>query len=147
MSEQQRLTRRSEDFSAWYNDVVTRAELADYAPVRGCMVIRPRGYGIWELMQRALDAMCKATGHQNAYFPMLIPQSFLEKQAEHVEGFAPEPAVVTHAGGKELVDPELSRSPVADQSMGQRGALGNADASLPSDHGVLVAGRSYGARI
>ena len=109
MSEQQRLTRRSEDFSAWYNDVVTRAELADYAPVRGCMVIRPRGYGIWELMQRALDDMFKATGHQNAYFPMLIPQSFLEKEAEHVEGFAPETAVVTHAGGKELDEPLVLR--------------------------------------
>lgn len=109
MSEQQRLTPRSEDFSAWYNDVVLRAELADYAPVRGCMVIRPRGYGIWELMQRALDDMFKATGHQNAYFPLLIPQSFLAKEAEHVEGFAPELAVVTHAGGKELEEPLVLR--------------------------------------
>ena len=109
MSEQQRLTPRSEDFSAWYNDVVLRAELADYAPVRGCMVIRPRGYGIWELMQRALDDMFKATGHQNAYFPLLIPQSFLAKEAEHVEGFAPELAVVTHAGGKELDEPLVLR--------------------------------------
>ncbi|MFB3069375.1 MAG: proline--tRNA ligase [Gemmatimonadales bacterium] len=109
MSEQQRLTPRSEDFSAWYNDVVLRAELADYAPVRGCMVIRPRGYGIWELMQRALDDMFKATGHQNAYFPLLIPQSFLAKEAEHVEGFAPELAIVTHAGGKELEEPLVLR--------------------------------------
>ncbi|MCH8938508.1 MAG: proline--tRNA ligase, partial [Gemmatimonadetes bacterium] len=100
MSENQRLTKRSEDFSAWYNELVIRAELADYSPVRGCMVIRPRGYAIWELMQRALDDMLKATGHQNAYFPMLIPESFLAREAEHVKGFAPQTAVVTRAGGK-----------------------------------------------
>jgi prolyl-tRNA synthetase len=109
MSDEQRLTPRAEDFNAWYNDVVTRAELADYSPVRGCMVIRPRGYGIWELMQRALDDMFKATGHQNAYFPMLIPESFLAREAEHVEGFAPETAVVTRAGGKDLDEPLVLR--------------------------------------
>jgi prolyl-tRNA synthetase len=109
MSDEKRITPQDEDFSAWYNDVITRAELADYSPVRGCMVIRPRGYGIWELMQRALDDMFKATGHQNAYFPMLIPQSFLAREAEHVEGFAPETAVVTHAGGKELDEPLVLR--------------------------------------
>jgi prolyl-tRNA synthetase len=109
MSDEKRITPQGEDFSAWYNDVVTRAELADYSPVRGCMVIRPRGYGIWELMQRALDDMFKATGHQNAYFPMLIPQSLLAREAEHVEGFAPETAVVTHAGGKELEEPLVLR--------------------------------------
>ena len=109
MSEDQRLTKRSEDFSAWYNEVVLRAELADYSPVRGCMVIRPRGYAIWELMQRALDDMLKATGHQNAYFPMLIPESFLAREAEHVEGFAPQTAVVTRAGGKELEEPLVLR--------------------------------------
>jgi len=96
------ITPRAQDFSAWYNDAIMRAELADYSPVRGCMVIRPNGYAIWELMQRALDDMFKATGHKNAYFPLFIPQSFLAKEAEHVEGFAPEVAVVTHAGGKEL---------------------------------------------
>ncbi len=95
MSEQ-RITARAEDFSAWYNDVIMRAELADYSPVRGCMVIRPWGYRIWELMQRGLDGMFKATGHQNAYFPLFIPQSFLAKEAEHVEGFAKEAALVTH---------------------------------------------------
>jgi prolyl-tRNA synthetase len=105
----ERITPQGEDFSAWYNDVVLAAELADYSPVRGCMVIRPRGYGIWELMQRALDDMFKATGHENAYFPMLIPQSFLAREAEHVEGFAPETAVVTHAGGKELEEPLVLR--------------------------------------
>jgi prolyl-tRNA synthetase len=102
MPDDKKLTTRAEDFSAWYNEVVLRAELADYSPVRGCMVIRPAGYGIWERMQRALDDMFKATGHQNAYFPLFIPESFLHKEAEHVQGFAPETAVVTHGGGKEL---------------------------------------------
>ncbi|MBI4408553.1 MAG: proline--tRNA ligase [Gemmatimonadetes bacterium] len=96
MAEEQALTKRSQDFSAWYNEVVLRAELADYSPVRGSMVIRPYGYGIWENMQRALDEMFKATGHQNAYFPLLIPQSFIAREAEHVEGFAKEMAIVTH---------------------------------------------------
>ena len=109
MSGKQRITPRDTDFSAWYNDVIARAELAEHAPVRGCMVIRPRGYRIWELMQRALDDMFRETGHENAYFPLLIPQSLLEKEAEHVEGFAPETAVVTHAGGKELEEPLVLR--------------------------------------
>ena len=103
------ITPRAQDFSAWYNDAIMRAELADYSPVRGCMVIRPNGYAIWELMQRALDDMFKATGHRNAYFPLFIPQSFLQKEAEHVEGFAPETAVVTHGGGKELEEPLVIR--------------------------------------
>jgi prolyl-tRNA synthetase len=109
VSEGQGLTPRAQDFSAWYNEAVMRAELADYSAVRGCMVIRPNGYAIWELMQGALDAMFKATGHRNAYFPLLIPQSFLQKEAEHVEGFAPEVAVVTRAGGKELEEPLIVR--------------------------------------
>src|ERR1051326_3355156 len=88
MAESKALTPRAQDFSAWYNELVLKAELADYSPVRGCMVIRPNGYAIWEEMQRALDAMFKETGHQNAYFPLFIPQSFLSKEAEHVEGFA-----------------------------------------------------------
>ncbi len=100
-----RITPRAQDFSAWYNDVIMQAELADYSPVRGCMVIRPRGFRVWELMQRALDDMFKATGHQNAYFPLFIPLSFLAKEAQHVEGFAKEVALVTHtrlrATGKE----------------------------------------------
>jgi prolyl-tRNA synthetase len=102
MSDDRKLTPQGEDFSAWYNEVVLRAELADYSPVRGSMVIRPWGYAIWEKMQRGLDDMFKATGHQNAYFPLLIPMSFIEKEQEHVEGFKPELAIVTHAGGKEL---------------------------------------------
>src|SRR5688500_12894890 len=109
MSDDKKLTTRAADFSAWYNEVVLRAELADYSPVRGCMVIRPSGYGIWERMQRTLDDMFKATGHQNAYFPLFIPESFLRKEAEHVEGFAPEAAVVTHGGGKKLEEPLVVR--------------------------------------
>jgi len=105
MSDDRSLTPQSEDFSAWYNEVVLRAELADYSPVRGSMVIRPWGYGIWENMQRNLDDMFKETGHENAYFPLLIPMSFIEKEKEHVEGFKPELAIVTHAGGKELEEP------------------------------------------
>ena len=96
MAHAEKITPRSQDFSEWYNDVIMQAQLADYSPVRGCMVIRPLGYRIWELMQRALDDMFKATGHQNAYFPLFIPESFLAKEAEHVEGFAKEVAVVTH---------------------------------------------------
>ncbi|HEX9727076.1 MAG TPA: proline--tRNA ligase [Gemmatimonadales bacterium] len=109
MSQGKGITTRADDFSAWYNDVIMRAELADYSPVRGCMVIRPAGYGIWELMQRALDGLFKETGHENAYFPLFIPQSFMEREAEHVEGFAPETAVVTHAGGKVLDEPLVVR--------------------------------------
>ncbi|HEU4699865.1 MAG TPA: proline--tRNA ligase [Gemmatimonadales bacterium] len=109
MADTKALTTRAADFSAWYNEVIMRAELADYSPVRGCMVIRPNGYAIWEQMQRALDGMFKETGHQNAYFPLFIPQSFLSREAEHVEGFAPETAVVTHGGGKELEEPLVVR--------------------------------------
>src|SRR5688500_605571 len=109
MADTKALTPRATDFSAWYNEIIARAELADYSPVRGCMVIRPNGYGIWERMQQALDQMFKDTGHQNAYFPLFIPQSFLQKEAQHVEGFAPETAVVTHGGGKELEEPLIVR--------------------------------------
>jgi prolyl-tRNA synthetase len=109
MADTKALTTRAADFSAWYNELIARAELADYSPVRGCMVIRPNGYAIWEQMQRALDRMFKDTGHQNAYFPLFIPQSFLSREAEHVEGFAPETAVVTHGGGKELEEPLVVR--------------------------------------
>ena len=109
MAEDRRLTPRSENFAAWYNDVVQRAELADYAPVRGCMVIRPWGYAIWELMQQGLDGLFKETGHENAYFPLLIPMNFIEREQEHVEGFKPELAVVGHAGGKELEEAYVVR--------------------------------------
>ncbi len=103
------ITKRSDDYSRWYLDVIAAAKLADYAPVKGCMVIRPTGYAIWEKMQQALDTMFKETGHVNAYFPMFIPESFLKKEAEHVEGFAPECAVVTHGGGKKLEEPLIVR--------------------------------------
>lgn len=96
------ITPRSEDFSKWYTDVIRRAELADYSPVKGSMVIRPYGYAIWELMQASLDAKLKATGHVNAYFPLLIPESLLRKEAEHVEGFAPQVAWVTRGGDEDL---------------------------------------------
>jgi prolyl-tRNA synthetase len=96
------ITPRSEDFSRWYLDIVRRAELADYSPVKGCMVIRPYGYAVWELIQQAFDAEFKKTGHVNAYFPLFIPESLLHKEAEHVEGFAPQVAYVTHGGGEEL---------------------------------------------
>lgn len=109
MADDKKLTTRAENFSDWYNELVLRSELADYSPVKGSMVIRPNGYGIWERMQRALDEMFKATGHENAYFPLFIPQSFLSKEAEHVEGFAPETAVVTHGGGKQLEEPLVVR--------------------------------------
>ncbi len=109
MPDDKKLTSQQEDFSKWYNEVVLRAELADHSPVRGSMVIRPWGYGIWENMRSALDAMFKETGHENAYFPLLIPMSFIERETEHVEGFAPELAVVTRAGGKELEEPYVIR--------------------------------------
>src|SRR3989441_294123 len=108
MAQAKQITPRAQDFSEWDGDVIAHAELADYSPVRGCMVIRPHGYRIWELMQRALDDMIKATGHKNAYFPLFIPMSYLAKEAEHVEGFAKEVALVTHtrlrATGKEGKD-------------------------------------------
>ena len=97
------------DFPQWYTDVCKKTQLVDYGPVKGTMVIRPYGYAIWENIQRELDARFKATGHENAYFPLLIPMSFMYKEAEHVEGFAPEVAVVTHAGGEELAEPLVVR--------------------------------------
>jgi prolyl-tRNA synthetase len=98
------ITRQSEDFPGWYNDVVLKAELADYSPVRGCMIIRPYGYAIWESMRDELDRYIKRTGHSNVYFPLFVPRSLLEKEAEHVEGFDPQVAWVTHAGGEELTE-------------------------------------------
>jgi prolyl-tRNA synthetase len=104
-----KLPTRSEDFSEWYNQLVLKAELADYAPVRGCMIVRPYGWAIWENIQQALDRRFKATGHVNAAFPLLIPQSFIEREKAHVEGFAPELAVVTIGGGKKLEEPLVIR--------------------------------------
>jgi prolyl-tRNA synthetase len=98
------ITRQSEDFPGWYNDVVRKAELADYSPVRGCMIIRPYGYAIWESMRDELDRHIKRTGHENVYFPLFVPRSLLDKEAEHVVGFNPQVAWVTHAGGEPLAE-------------------------------------------
>jgi prolyl-tRNA synthetase len=112
------VTPQSEDFSAWYNELVVKAELVDRGPARGTMVIRPYGYRIWELLQADLDRRIKETGHENAYFPLLIPQSYLQREADHVEGFAPELAVVTHAGGKQLEEPLVVR-PTSETVIGE----------------------------
>lgn len=105
----EKIPSRSENYSEWYNQVIQRAEMADYAPVRGCMVVRPYGWALWENIQAALDKKFKATGHVNAAFPLLIPMSFLEKEKEHVEGFSPELAIVTIGGGEKLEEPLVVR--------------------------------------
>ncbi|MBN1484327.1 MAG: proline--tRNA ligase [Chloroflexia bacterium] len=104
-----KVTPQSEDYSRWYTDIVQMAELADYAPVRGCMIIRPYGYALWENIRDGLDWRFKATGHQNAYFPLFIPLSYIQKEADHVQGFSPQLAVVTHGGGQELEEPLVVR--------------------------------------
>ena len=109
MAKDKGITKRSEDYSEWYLDVIKAADLADYGPVRGTMVIKPNGYAIWENIQQVLNEKFKETGVQNAYFPSLIPEGYLKREAEHVEGFAPECAVVTHAGGKKLDEPLIVR--------------------------------------
>jgi len=101
----EKLTKRSDDYAKWYTELIQRAELADYAPVKGCMVFRPHGFALWESIKSVLDGMIKATGHKNVYFPMLIPESLFKKEQQHVDGFAPECAVVTHGGGKKLDEP------------------------------------------
>ena len=112
------LTPQADDFPRWYQDVVAKAELADNGPVRGTMVIRPYGYSIWERMQAEMDARIKAAGAENAYFPLFIPESYLRREAEHVEGFSPELAVVTHAGGKALDEPIVVR-PTSETVIGE----------------------------
>ena len=112
------LTPRSEDFPRWYQDVIAKAELADNGPVRGTMVIRPTGYAIWERMQAEMDSRIKAAGAQNAYFPLFIPEAYLKREAEHVEGFSPELAVVTHGGGKQLAEPVVVR-PTSETVIGE----------------------------
>lgn len=156
------LPRRTEE--GWYTTVVARAELADYSPVRGCMVIRPYGYTLWENMQARLDARFKATGHRNAYFPIFIPESLLLKEAEHVEGFAPEVPWVTHAGSEKLEERLAIRPtsetifgvmyskwiqswrdlPMLNQPVVQRGPLGEADAALPPHDRVPLARGPHG---
>src|SRR5262250_1867914 len=106
---EEKLPTRAQDFSEWYNQLVLKAQLADYAPVRGCMIVRPYGWALWENIQQALDRRFKATGHQNVAFPLFIPKSFIEKEKHHVEGFSPELAVVTIGGGEELAEPLIVR--------------------------------------
>ncbi|MCU1364183.1 MAG: Prolyl-tRNA synthetase [Acidimicrobiaceae bacterium] len=118
MAAQSVLTPQSEDFPRWYQDVVAKAEMADNGPVRGTMVIRPYGYALWERMQAEMDARIKATGAKNAYFPLFIPQSYFSREAEHVEGFSPELAVVTFAGGEELAEPVVVR-PTSETVVGE----------------------------
>jgi prolyl-tRNA synthetase len=112
------VTPQSEDFSAWYNELVAKAQLVDRGPAKGTMIIRPYGYRLWEILQAELDQRIKDTGHENAYFPLLIPESYLRREAEHVEGFSPELAVVTHAGGKELDEPLVVR-PTSETIIGE----------------------------
>src|SRR5215468_4146654 len=112
------LTPRAEDFPRWYQELVAKAELADNGPVRGTMVIRPTGWAIWERIQSEMDSRIKACGAQNAYFPLFIPESYLRREAEHVEGFSPELAVVTHAGGKQLAEPIIVR-PTSETVIGE----------------------------
>lgn len=114
----QALTNPAVDFSEWYNEVVYRADLADHSPVRGCVIIKPYGYELWDNLKGQLDRRFKATGHQNAYFPLFIPKSYLEREAEHVEGFSPELAVVTIGGGKELEEPLVVR-PTSETIIGE----------------------------
>src|ERR1700682_4469630 len=160
------LTPQQEDFPRWYQDVLTKAKLAENGPARGTMVIRPNGYAIWERMQAEVDGRIKAAGAQNAYFPLLIPMSFFEREADHVEGFSPELAVVTHGGGKELTESLAIRPtsevvigeymakwvdsyrdlPLLLNQVGQCRPVGTKAANLPAHHGVLVAGRPHRAR-
>ena len=114
----QAVTPQSEDFSRWYNEIVYRADLAAPSPVRGCVIIKPYGYEVWEGIKGGLDRRIKATGHQNAYFPLFIPESYIKREAAHVEGFSPELAVVTHAGGKELEEPLVVR-PTSETVIGE----------------------------
>lgn len=118
MASQSVLTPQSQDFPRWYQDVVAKAEMADNGPVRGTMVIRPYGYAIWERMQAEMDARIKKTGAKNAYFPLFIPESYFSREAEHVEGFSPELAVVTHAGGEQLAEPVVVR-PTSETVIGE----------------------------
>jgi hypothetical protein len=145
------LTSREDDYSQWYNELVTKADMAEHSAVRGCMVIKPYGYAIWENMQAALDRMFKDTGHSNAYFPLFIPKSFFSKEASHVEGFATECAVVTHyrlkndGNGNIVVDEDakLSRSSNIGKSMGKCCEMGNENQTFLKNSRIFMAGRSY----
>ena len=157
------ITSRDEDFAKWYTDIVKKAELVDYSGVKGCMVIRPYGYAIWENIQADLDRRFKETGHENVYMPMFIPESLLQKEKDHVEGFAPECAWVT-VGGQEKLQERLCVRPTSEtlfcehykkiintyrealQPVVQRCKMGKDNPSFPSYIGIPLAGRSYNAR-
>jgi len=171
----QNVTARAKDYAQWYLDVINAAGLADYSPVRGCMVIKPHGYAIWEHIQQSLDSRFKATGHVNAYFPLFIPMSFLAKEAKHVEGFAMECAVVTHSGldrtakaasARRASSRTFDRASTSETIIGHMYAqwvqswrdlpilinqwrtwsAGDAHAPLPAHDGVPLAGRPHRAR-
>ena len=158
----EQITSMDTDFAQWYTDVVKKAELVDYSGVRGCMVIRPYGYAIWENIQKDLDARFKALGHENVYMPMFIPESLLQKEKDHVEGFAPECAIVTIGGQNQLSErlivrptsvlralqeyyPVLPRPAQAVQPVVQCGTLGKDHPPLPADIRVPVAGGTHHA--
>ena len=142
------LTAQQDDFPRWYQDVLTKAKLAENGPARGTMVIRPNGYAIWERMQAEVDRRIKAAGADNAYFPMLMPMSFFEREAEHVEGFSPELAVVTHGGGKELAEP-LAIRPTTETVVGEYMAewAGTPSSSRSSTTWATSASVSVGNRL
>ena len=143
------LTPQREDFPRWYQDVAAKAELADNGPARGTMVIRPYGYALWERMQAEVDARIKAAGAQNAYFPLFIPRAIFEREAEHVEGFSPELAVVTHGGGKELAEPLVVR-PTSETVIGEYMAkwiTATATCRCCSTSGPTSCGGSCGPRL
>ncbi len=170
---EEKLPTRAQDFSEWYNQLVLKAQLADYAPVRGCMIVRPYGWALWENIQQALDRRFKATGHQNVAFPLLIPRSFIDKEKHHVEGFSPELAVVTIGGGEELAEPLVLR-PTSETIIGHMWSkwiqsyrdlpvlmnqwnsvvrwelrtklFGIADQAFSPDAGILLAGGPHGSR-
>ena len=150
------ITSMEEDFAKWYTDICKKAELVEYTSVKGCLVIRPYGYAIWENMQKILDGMFKATGHENVCMPMFIPESLLEKEKDHVEGFAPEVAWVTH-GGSEKLEERLCVRPTSEtlfcehyanivHSVGVCCKMGKDHPSLPAFKGVSVAGRPHHPR-
>src|SRR5256712_12309208 len=143
---EEKLPTRAQDFSEWYNQLVLKAQLADYAPVRGCMIVRPYGWALWENIQQALDRRFKATGHQNVAFPLLIPKHFIEKEKHHVEGFSPELAVVTIGGGEELAEPLIVR-PTSETIIGPiRSKWVQPNPELPARWNQWTTGVAWGLR-
>ena len=137
------ITKMDEDFAKWYTDIILKSELVDYAPVKGCMVMRPYGYALWENIQDVLDQKFKETGHKNCYFPLLIPESLLTKEKEHVEGFAPEVAWVTHGGEKELEERVCIRPTSETIICTMYAKWLNSYRDLPFNIRILMARRTY----